>query len=205
MSRPRGARGAATLVALVLCVLGQAGCGLSTNDEPEPLSSENVPDELEGATPGQPLPPVAGEGQEVWFLQSDADGAWFLLPIGRQVESPAGARQLLEALIGQPPDPEERSRGIATFVREDARVVGDPQRSGDSLLVVNLSESFYEMQGESSRYAFAQVVFTATGIDGIEQVRFQNEGRNFEVVDGEGRSRSRPVTRADYDNLWSEE
>jgi spore germination protein GerM len=115
------------------------------------------------------------------------------------------AARLLEALIEQPPNEAERTDGIATRVPDNARVDGRPERTETGVLEVNLSENFYDLQGEASRLAFAQVVFTATGLDGVSSVRFLVNGRPAGVVDGDGQSRDGPVDRTAYRSLQSDE
>jgi spore germination protein GerM len=204
-------RRAAVLVALLACVVAP-GCGLTTNDEPEQLAQEDVPDDLldPAGTSEQPEPPVVGEEVStdtvtVYFLRADDSDAFVMVPVQRQVASPVTAARTLEALIQLPPDQFERDDGIATRVPEDARVVGRPERTDAGVLEVNLSENFYDLQGEASRLAFAQVVFTATEIDGVSSVRFLVNGRNAGVVDGDGQSRSGPVDRDAYRSLESDE
>jgi spore germination protein GerM len=205
-------RRAAVLVALLACVVAPAGCGLTTNDEPEQLAQEDVPDDLldPAGTSDQPEPPVVGEEVStdtatVYFLRADDSGAFVVVPVQRQVASPVTAARRLEALIQLPPDQFERDDGIATRVPEDARVVGRPESTEGGVLEVNLSENFYDLQGEASRLAFAQVVYTATEIDGVSAVRFLVNGRNAGVVDGDGQSRSGPVDRGAYRSLESDE
>jgi spore germination protein GerM len=148
---------------------------------------------------------VGTEEAAVYFLRSDQTGvSYYLESRPRLVEDREVPVQVLQALIQQAPNGLERVDGITTFVPDEARLLGRPRLRGD-VLEVNLSESFYDLQGDSSRYAFAQVVYTVTEIDGINEVRFLNEGRSFEVVDGAGQSRDRPVDREDYRNLEADE
>lgn len=200
-------RRAAALV--LVAVLGTStGCGLSANDEPQPLARDNVPADLLDEGADEP-PLVAGDVTTtevtVYFVQTDEAGRRRLVARPRNIPAPGDAESRLQALITQPPDESERADGISTAVPEDVSILSRPEHTEDGVLVVNLSENFYDLQGDSSRNAFAQVVFTATEVPRVRAVRFEQGGRTFEALDGEGRSRRGPVDRAAYRSLTSDE
>jgi spore germination protein GerM len=189
---------------LVLLVALAAGCGLSTNDEPETIK-DNVPPDLldtESATPDTTA--TNTESVTVWFLRPDDQGDTRLSKRERQVPLPATQVSVLESLIQDPPNGVERSLGYTTAIPEDVTVTEQPQQRSDGVLTVNLSDDFYDLQGESARNAFAQIVFTATELTGVDSVQFERDGEVFNAVDGEGQSTSAPLSRSSYDELRPE-
>jgi hypothetical protein len=201
--RRRGAPGrAAAALALLVAAAVTGGCGLSTNDEPETIR-DNVPpdllDEAESASPGEATEDT--ETAFVWFLNTDSETDTYLVRAERQVPRPATQTNVLETLITEPPSEMERLDGISTDVPEDVTLTATPRQTSGGVLIVDLSEDFYELQGETARNAFAQIVFTATGLPGVDEVQFQRDGEVFNAVDGDGQSRRDPLGRNDFDKL----
>jgi spore germination protein GerM len=65
-----------------------------------------------------------------------------------------------------------------------------------------MPEGVYEdLHGIIAQNAFAQIVYTATAIEGVESVRFERDGSLFEAVDGEGQASADPLGRADVVEL----
>lgn len=179
------------------------GCGLSTNSDPEPLASENLPDELQPGGTTTTVAPAANaddvEEVQVWFLTgTGSDVTLEALP--REVPQPAGLPIVLEALFSQPPDDDEREAGITSAIPPDT-AVERWELSGD-VLVLELSQNFHDLlEGEPSRNAFAQVVYTATSLPNVRLVQFVLDGEIVEAKDGEGEDRIEPLGRNDYASL----
>jgi spore germination protein GerM len=202
--RPRRRRRALVrpwLALLLLVTAVAGGCGLSTNDEPETIK-DNVPPDLldtETATPDTPI--GSTESVKVWFLRTDRLNTR-LVERERLVPRPATQVSVLESLIQDAPTDVERTGGISTAIPEDVTLAGQPRlSSSDGVLTVPLSDNFYDLQGETARNAFAQIVFTATELPGVEKVQFERDGEVFNAVDGEGQSRRDPLSRDSYDEL----
>lgn len=203
-SRPLPGSAAGWALPLVLAVGTFAvGCGLSTHSDPEPLASENLPEDLQPGGTTTTVAPAAhaddvGEVQ-VWFLiGTDSDVT--LEPITREVPQPANLDIVLEALFDQPPDDNEREAGITSAIPPDT-VVDSWELSGD-VLVLELSQNFFDrLEGETSRNAFAQVVYTATSLPNVRLVQFALAGEIIEAKDGEGEDRIEPLGRNDYASL----
>lgn len=202
MSRRR--RAAALALIGVLAQFG-AACGVSTNDEPQPIPRQNVPSDLieSDANPDDALDDGAG-GQivPVWYLLDDGESIR-LHPVERRVPAPAQASLRIDALLDpeRAPTDEERQQGISTAIPSDARLMALPTQDG-SVLEVSLSNDFYELRGNNFIRAVAQLVFTATEDPDVDSVRFVDEdGNQIAVQDGEGESHDEPVGREDYENL----
>ena len=190
------ARGAACAVAVGL--LG--GCGLSTDDEPEAIPRPTV--ESSASTPASTVvrPGEATENVTVFFLTTD-DAGTSVEDVQRQVALPATLGSRLDALLAQPPDEDERSQGIWSAIPASATLASAPHQRGHVLIVDMPSRIYDELHGLIAQDAFAQIVYTATAIQGVESVLFRRDGVTFEAVDGTGQASSRPLGRDDFPEL----
>ncbi|MET0912539.1 MAG: GerMN domain-containing protein, partial [Acidimicrobiales bacterium] len=71
----------------------------------------------------------------------------------------------------------------------------------DQVLTLDLSEQFTTVVGQRFIAAVAQIVYTATDLDGIEAVSFRVEGEDFPVNDENGAAVDEPVDRFDFVGL----
>jgi spore germination protein GerM len=187
---------------LVAVAVLSVGCGLSTSDEPERLGTNNMTDEPPSSDPAADATATpngsATETAEVWFFQSVGTEDPQLIVETRVVTAPADADDLLLALADGP-TATERNDDVVTFVPADAQF-GDTELRDNGVMTVRLPDEFYP-EGNAASYAFAQVVYTLTGLDGVDQVLFTSESEGAQPVDGAGTTRDGPLGRSDYDNL----
>ena len=71
----------------------------------------------------------------------------------------------------------------------------------DGVANVDLHASFLEIQPADQILAIAQVVCTITGLPGIGQVRFTQQGRPTDVPRADSSLTDKPVSRDDYQSL----
>lgn len=195
-------RRARWILAFALAVgVATTGCGISTDETPEQLASEALPQDLQptgSTTTTAPADAAEVESVGVWFLRGAGDDAR-LVRARREVPGPATVRIVLEALFNQPPNETERQAGISSAIPPDT-TIEDSSLNGD-VLVLELSENFYDLEGDPSRNAFAQIVYTATGLSDVQLVQFALEGELVEARDGGGEDQIGPLGRNDYANL----
>ncbi|MFM7535043.1 MAG: GerMN domain-containing protein [Acidimicrobiales bacterium] len=199
MSSPRNPRARwrerifPALGTLLAGALALTACGVPTEDQPR-----DVP---------------AGERAELGVAGGGATGSAgrdpqvFLLGSTRAKETLAGAPRavpptltgVLAALLTGP-SAEEQARRLRSAVPSGTRLrsarVGE-----DGVATVDLDATFDQSQGDAQRKAVAQVVFTATGIDGVDAVRLLVEGKVREWPRGDGFFQREPLTRAAYPDL----
>jgi spore germination protein GerM len=187
------------LVALVLVLLAGA-CSLDTDEEPEAIHGPTSAASASSDASTVELPSSATENVSVWFLQNrTADLGAFVVATQRQVALPADPGAWLEALFQQPPDLSERESGVWSAIPTDTHLVSPPEQDGH-VLRIQLPDLVYEdLHGLVARYAFAQIVFTATEIPDIESVQFLRSDGVFPAVDDQGQSHTDPLSRDDYD------
>lgn len=192
--------------ALAVVTLGVVGCGIPTDDNPRAISSESVPDAAVDNTtePTASEPTVAAP---IYLVQSPDDPR--LVPVERRV--PAGSpgagpdpAAVLETLLTATANPREQAEGITNLIPQDTRLASQPELARGGTLVVDLTSEIFDVEGETQRAAFGQIVCTANALDGVHFVRFLVQGESREVQADSGAT-SEPVTCADdYGRLQAE-
>lgn len=198
----RSTRALVALLAVALLAIGTAGCGLSPNDEPRIIAADDLPPDLaEPTTSSTTLtsqsPTTAPVTIYYLVLQ---DGVTRLHAVTRDVEDVTRPRDRLAALLS-PPTPEEQAAGILTSIPADTILLNSQLVEADQELIVDLSRSLFDVQGEELRNAFAQLVWTATELDGVRRVRFLVDGEEFRAPDEDGIEQPGAVARSDYITL----
>jgi len=182
-------RGFAAIVALVV-----ASCGIPTDDAPRPLAADAVPFGLLDSTTtvvpaGAPDEPSATA--EVFLVASGR-----LAPVARTVPSPVTLGQVIGALLTGPSDLETRS-GLQSAIDPGTRLL-EASVLGRTASV-DLSEAFLATPTQAQILALAQLVFTATQLEGVERVSLSLGGQPLEDVPAaDGTLRRGPLTRDDY-------
>ena len=145
------------------------------------------------------------EGIAVYFLldelEADAGGP-FLVPVFREAQPGSDMSvTAVETLMEGPEEGEmEGTPSISTAIPEGSSVLGVTVEEG--LASVDLSDEFDDGGGSFSMFArLAQVVFTLTRIEQIDQVEFLIEGEPVTVFSAEGIELDGPQERADYYDL----
>lgn len=171
-----------------------AACGVQLDDEPREVAANTLPyGLLETGTTGStasttPLPTFQSTSV---FLVDNSD---FLVEVRRQL--PGEVRVAIGSLL-TPPTEIEVNSGLSTAIAPSTSLRGvvGPE---DGLVTIDLRSDGTVGSPEISRLAFAQLVFTATAVPGVERVLFQVDGQAREVPTGEGQSTAEPLSTADY-------
>jgi spore germination protein GerM len=191
------------LAALVagLTLVG-AGCGLSPNESPEAIAPENLPPGLLDPNPATSTPGESpgSTSVAVFFLERVGETTR-LVEVEREVADSTSASERVGALLTQP-TADETEAGITTAIPADLILVEEPVLDEDSgVLTVDLSDELNLLQGAELSRAVAQIVYTATAVEGVAAVRFVVEGEAIPVPDDEGVAQEAPVDRSDYRSL----
>jgi spore germination protein GerM len=182
------------LVALALLALA-AACGVPEDDTPQALSPEQIPVDLQETptTTTEPIQVIPPERRAELFYV-DADGE--VQGVTREVEDQS-PRAIVTALLET--DTQSLDPGLTSNIPPETQLL-DIIDDGD-VLVVDLSEEFYESIGGGSFIAaVAQIVFTAEAA-GFDAVSFRSDGEQREVQDEDGALQDGPVTPLDYQSL----
>jgi peptidoglycan hydrolase-like protein with peptidoglycan-binding domain len=102
----------------------------------------------------------------------------------------------LGALVAGPTQA-ERAQGFATEIPAGTRLRGVTLRG--RVAFVDLTRAFESGGGSASMLArLSQLVYTATGVPGVESVRLLLDGKRVEFIGGEGVMVDHPLTRATF-------
>lgn len=190
---------------LLMALLGFGACAVSTNEEPVELSSDLFEPLLATTTTttATVAPSAVTKAESVYLLRV-TDEATSLESVPREVDVDAGVQEVLANLFTIRPDAEGDERpeeaGLTSAIPETAELVSATLTPGTSILVVNVRGLFGDggIQGPALRDALAQIVYTATVNDNVNNVSFRNDGNAVPAaVDDDGITEE-PVNRQDY-------
>lgn len=194
--------------ALALAALtGAAGCGVDSDDGPRAIPPDDMQaTQVPGATTttaedirdepiGQPV------AVEIYFArEADEDGG-VLQAVTRNVSSPATESAVLDALFLDTPTPAERDAGLVTAIPTATRQVRPPRREDGGVLQVSLTAGLLDVEGETLKLAFGQIVCSVTALESVRWVTFEVDGEPVPAIDGAGEQATGPVSCSDYRNL----
>lgn len=176
-------------------LLAMPACGLSTDDEPQQLAADDVPGDLleprPTTTTTSTTTPAVSRTLPIYLV--DRDGR--LAPVERQLPAPVTVGDLVRTLLEGATD-EEADQGLRSVIASTTELIEHQRR--DRTVVLNFTEDFAIPQGEGGITSIAQVVYTATELEGISGVTFQLEGVPTEVPRGDGTLTSDPLFRSDF-------
>jgi len=184
-----------------LAVVALGSCGLDADDDPEAISTQDLPPGLMDPNPAPTSTTLAGSPTTievpVYFLARDGDEDR-LQEVAREVPAGDEPSNRLAALF-TPPTEAEADDGLTSSIPSDLVLLDASQIDSETKeLSVNLSSDLLTIEGAELAKAFAQIVYTATDHDDVNQVAFYVEGEPIPALDAEGVEREGAVTRADY-------
>jgi spore germination protein GerM len=181
------------LAAAATTTAAGAGCGLPEDKRPRVIADDEAPRNL--TTPSTPAEDGPGGPRFVVFLV-DPDGR--LEPVRRRVDQELAEPVLKALLQGRADDdpPNLNSAIPPTTVLNAAAVT-------DGVLAADFGPpegGLNSVNGSLQVQAFAQIVWTATGLENVTSVRFSIEGSPIPVLVGSGSATApgEPVDRSDY-------
>ncbi|CAN5739317.1 hypothetical protein BH24ACT3_BH24ACT3_03430 [soil metagenome] len=159
-------------VLFVALALLAGSCGLPQDSEPIEMSTEGVPSDLIETSSTTSTEPT-GETQPVQLYFVDRE-AYTLEAVTRPLETPVTPADALNALLlGIQVDEEDPD--LVDRLPTALELASQP-RLDDGVLTIDLSTDIDNISGLTQREAFAQLVWTATGLDDVDRVTFRVEG-----------------------------
>jgi hypothetical protein len=174
-------------------VLVLSACGVPADDEPHAADLGDDPyGLLAPSTTVQTVTtlPVVTASQQVFMVRDDQ-----LTPVNRTVASPPNLGSVLASLIQGPTDA-ETSSGVRTAVNSQANVLSAQVANG--VATIDLNDAFAGLQLHEQILAIGQIVYTATAMDGVTNVRISIDGTPSSVPRADGSAAIGDLTRADY-------
>lgn len=178
--------------AAIAVVAVVAGCRVPDDASPREIPSDQVPfDLLASSTTSppatSPIPTVDG----MIYLQSGKH----LVAVKRSVPAPLTIGSLLAALV-QGATKDESVKGYTSSVGPQASVLSAQVLNGSA--VIDISDSFSGIGVQEQIAGLAQIVYTATEIPGVQNVRIQLNAHPANVLRGDGSATTEPLTPTDY-------
>jgi spore germination protein GerM len=187
-------------VASVACLVALlAACGIPSDGRPRDIAADERLQLSDTKAPEQAA--ATTNGPKVYFLSQGPKDEDRLQPAGRDVVSTPSA--VLTELFNGLTATEQQTNKWRTAVPPDTKLVDAPVQQPDGTLVVNLNQAFFQASGPAQINAVAQVVFTATGLDGVQRVKILVEGQPQGWPRGDGTAQlvGEPLSQYAYPEL----
>ena len=182
---------------LVIVLLAVTGVLSACAIQPE-AAPNDVPAERSGVF-GDPTTGDVAAGTNRVFLLAPTDA-----------EEPQRLRSVLRDVGGTPadvlrslfagPNADERAEQLDTAIPSDVELRSTPRTVGE-ILTVDLNDVFAELTPDGLRLAVAQIVTTATEIDGVRAVQLRVDGERRVWPRGNGELTEDPLTEFDFPGL----
>jgi spore germination protein GerM len=188
----RRRRRSLAMVVLTLVVAVVAGCGIPRDSEPREVTVDVDALGPTSSTSASSVP--TGSAKIAVFFPIEGE---LLKQVTRTGESDTDPELALKVLMAGPKPEEREEFRISTFIPNGTEVL-DTDRDGDTL-IVNLNEGIDAIVGPNLTTAYAQMVWTATSVQGqpVTRVRFRVNGEDREAPTDVGQKDV--VTNRDYD------
>jgi spore germination protein GerM len=168
------------------------GCAIQSDTSPRdiPLADRSL---------SADVPAEGGDSvgsTRVFLVRESDDGTPRLRSVLRSVQSTPTAvmGELLEGATAT-----EDERGISSALPRD--LVLRSARAGAGVMTVDVSAQLLDVPAPQLPLAIAQIVFTASELEGVQEVRIRVDGSNQSWPDGEGQPQTAPLTVYDYPGL----
>lgn len=174
--------------AILLAVLG-AGCTIAEDAGPR-----LIPDEQRGQFGARPSGDVAAGSTHVFMIAPGSDDEQSKLrSVLRDVENDPEA--IYESLFAGP-NAAEQASGLSSVLPDELELLGARVRG--RVLTIDVNDALQELTPDALRFAVAQIVITASEIDGVERVRLRIDGDNQAWPLGNAENTDRLLTPYDY-------
>lgn len=180
------------LVGVVLLALAGSACSIQPEASPNDLSAERI-----GVFGDPATGDVAAGTNRIYLLAPAPTGEpQRLRSVSRDVAPTP--RAVLDSLFAGP-NAQERDAKLDTALPADIELLGS--RTVGQVLTLDVNDVFGDLTTEALRFAVAQIVTTATEIDGVTSVQLRIDGspRVWPIANGE--LTDRPLTAYDYPGL----
>jgi hypothetical protein len=174
-------------VTLAAAITLASGCGIQTDSAPRDVPPENRA-RLSGVSVGG----VASGAERIYLVGPGDDRLLRSVP-----RDPSAPDKLIDLLfLG--PNTDERNAGLATNIPTSAGVLSIDTQG--SKMVLDVSDDLLTVTGDALVHALAQIVYTASEIEGIESVEIRVDG-DRQAWPTSDRPTLEPLTLYDYPGI----
>lgn len=175
------------LVIVVVAML--SGCSIQPEAAPRDLPADRA-DVFGDPATGD----IAAGANRIYLLApTDPEAPQRLRSVQRDVRT--GPFSVLSSLFAGPNAP-ERDIQLDTAIPSDIEL--NSVRAVGTVLTVDVTDVFNELTSDGLRLAVAQIVTTATDLDGVDSVQLRVDGEPRVWPLGDGELTGRPLTKYDY-------
>ncbi len=172
-------------LALALTMIISA-CGIQTDSAPRDLPEDERSLVIAGSSAG-----TDASGANRIYLVAPGDERLL-----RSVPRDAALREDLIKILLLGPNPEEIEDQFSSFIPPATELLS--ARSNGQILILDLTSEISELTGQSLSQAIAQIVYTATEIDGIKAVQLKVNGAEVAWPTTNGDTTKDPLRIYDY-------
>lgn len=173
----------------VLLIGTAAGCAIQEDSSPR-----DIPEDLIGDFGDVATGDAATGANRIYLLTPpDDDEQRRLRAVPRQ--DSGGTEELLRSLISGP-NADEVEASLGTAIPSELELLS--ARTVGTRLTIDVSNGLTGLSDDGVRFALAQIVATASEVDGVERVRIQVEGVNQAWPTGDGRLVDAELSIYDY-------
>lgn len=174
----------ALLIAALVFALGS--CGIPTDSAPRDLPEDERSLAIAGSSSGSD----AFGADRIYLV---APGEERLL---RSVPRDAAQREDLIRILLLGPNDDEIAAQYSSFIPPSTELIS--ARSTGQILILDLTDELSDLSGQSLSQAIAQIVYTATEIDGVEAVQLRINGEEVAWPKPNGDTTADPLRIYDY-------
>lgn len=180
------------LLLLIVIAVAVAACSIPSDSEPRTIDTDALPPGLaQGTAPPTTPPPPSGDDEMVYVVRTSGEQQRLH---AQAIPDPGDLEGRVQALLS----PElVLDTGLSTLIPDGVELEGI--EVDDGLATISLSEEFGEAEGDTQRFAVAQLVFT-TQVGPIDRVRFRIGGE-IKPVPAQGELFAEVVDRGDYNDI----
>ncbi len=165
----------AAVAIVAIGLVAVVGCGLRQDENPRAISPQSLPSALfQDANTSTTTSRNPSIEQRSLYLVNTEGTAETLSRVAVPIEAPSNPADLPKAIIEKLVTTPPVDAAHSSFIPPGTRVLKVEQH-GD-VLEIDLSDELGSVESSRQRLAVAQLVFTATAIDGINAVRFSIDG-----------------------------
>jgi spore germination protein GerM len=162
------------LVVAAIAAASVAGCGVPLDESPQPITRPTLASER-----NTPTTVARSDGPEagVYFLSDDR-----LVRVAYPVADEPTLGDALGFALSAPAEGADREVRTAIPPGTELRSV----EVSNAIATIDLTDEMNDVQGQSQKEAFAQLVFTALEFDEVRGVRFRIDGKPIDAPTDQG-------------------